>query len=231
MEAVQELLDALVDEGVMGDVVGPLLQLRSAGQLAAQDQVGSLQIIALLGQLLDWIAAVAQDAGVAINESYAAVAQRRIVERRVVTHQAEIAPVGLDLAQVQGADGAIFDGEFVLLARAVVCYAERLPARALGLIGGDRWCWLRRIHRWDPPGVGVGQASMYTNCVSCGRVSARQLLARAEANSPHRIWLASPTGDQQPEVLKPFRPSGIESRKATDQPGDRDARRRQPGCR
>src|SRR6266851_8049073 len=154
MEAVQELLDALVDEGVMGDVVGPLLQLRSAGQLAAQDQVGSLQVIALLGQLLDWIAAVAQDAGVAINESDAALAQRRIIERRVVTYQAEITPVGLDLAQVQGADGAIFDGEFVLLARAVVGYAERLPARARGLIGGDRWCWLRRIHRWDPPGGG-----------------------------------------------------------------------------
>src|SRR5712691_8421307 len=129
MEAVQELLDALVDEGVMGDVVGPLLQLPSGGQLAAQDQVGSLQIIALLGQLLDWIAAVAQDAGVAINESDAALAQRRIVERRVVTHQAEIAPVGLDLAQVQSADGAIFDGEFVLLTRAVVGDAERLPAR------------------------------------------------------------------------------------------------------
>src|SRR5712692_325150 len=169
MEAVQELLDALVDEGVMGDVIGPLVQLRSAGQVAAQDQVGSLQIIALLGQLLDWIAAVAQDADVAIDESDAAVAQRRIVERRVVTHQAEIAPVGLDLAQVQSADGAIFDGEFVLLARAVVGDAERLPARARGLVGGDRWRWLHRIHRWEPPGVGVGQPSMYTNCAPCGK--------------------------------------------------------------
>src|SRR5712692_2718236 len=40
MEAIEEFLDALVDVGVVRDVVGPILQLRGCRQLAGEQQVG-----------------------------------------------------------------------------------------------------------------------------------------------------------------------------------------------
>jgi len=42
MEAVEKLFDALVDEGVMRDVVGPVLELGRGGKFAMQQEVSGL---------------------------------------------------------------------------------------------------------------------------------------------------------------------------------------------
>ena len=43
-EALEEVLDVLVDEGVVGDVVDPALELRLGRQLAEDQQVGDLEV-------------------------------------------------------------------------------------------------------------------------------------------------------------------------------------------
>jgi len=75
MEPVDELLDALVDDRVVGDAVDPRIELRRGGQLAVQQQVRRFQERAPLGQLLDRIPAVAQDPLVAVDEADRAAAR------------------------------------------------------------------------------------------------------------------------------------------------------------
>ena len=59
-------------------------------QLAEEEQVGGLEVGALLGQLLDRVAAVGEDALVAVDVGDRAPARRGVHERRVVGHQAEV---------------------------------------------------------------------------------------------------------------------------------------------
>ena len=68
----------------------PLLKLRLGRQLAEQDQVRGLEKVAVLGQLLDRIAAVEQDALVAVDEGDPAPARGGVHERRVVGHHPEL---------------------------------------------------------------------------------------------------------------------------------------------
>ena len=74
----------------------------------------------MLGQLLDGVAAVPQDALVAVEEGDGAAARGRVHECRVVGHQPEVVGVGLDLAQVHGADRAVGDRKFVRLTGPIV---------------------------------------------------------------------------------------------------------------
>ena len=119
-EGRHQLLDVLVDHRVVRDVVGPLLVLGLGGQLAVQDQVGRLQVAALLGQLLDGIAAVVEDALVPVDEGDAALARGGVGEGGVVGHEAEVVGRGLDLPEVEGPDGAVLYGQLVGLPVAVV---------------------------------------------------------------------------------------------------------------
>ncbi len=135
-EALHELLDVLVHHGVHGDLVGPRLQLVGGGQLAEQQQVGGLEEVALLGQLLDRVAPVHQDALVAVDVGDLAAARRGVHERRVVGGEAEVVRVGLDLAQVHRLDGAVGDRHFVLLAGAVVGDGEGIGHKGLGPAAG-----------------------------------------------------------------------------------------------
>src|SRR5580658_6448348 len=100
MKAVEKFLDAFVNESVVGDVIGPVIELLLSGQLAIQNQVGGFEISALLREFLDGIAAVTEDAFVAVDKSDAADAGGGVVERRVIAHQAEIIRAGLDLADI-----------------------------------------------------------------------------------------------------------------------------------
>ena len=58
----KSLADVLVDVGVIRDLVHPRVVLLGRRQLAVDQQIRDLEIRRLLGQLLDRIAAVAQDA-------------------------------------------------------------------------------------------------------------------------------------------------------------------------
>ena len=68
VEPIDEpLAHVLVDERVVGDLVGPRGELLLVGKFAVQQQVGDLEVRRVLGELLDRVAAVAQDAGVAVE--------------------------------------------------------------------------------------------------------------------------------------------------------------------
>ena len=88
-------------------------QLVLRRQLAVEQQVGGFEIGALLRELLDRIAAVFEDAFVAVDEGDGAAAGGGVHEGRVVGHQAEVVVVDFDLAQIGGADGLVGDGDFV----------------------------------------------------------------------------------------------------------------------
>ena len=77
VEAVEEAQQRLVDHRVMTDVGGELVELLLVRQIAVQQQVRHLHERALLGELLDGVAAIQQHAGVAVDVGDAAVAWRR----------------------------------------------------------------------------------------------------------------------------------------------------------
>ena len=116
VEPVDEpLAHVLVDERVVGDVVGPRLQLRLVGQLAVQQEVGDLEVRRVLGELLDGIAAVAQDAGVAVEVGDLRLARRRRQVGRVVHEQGRV-----ELAERRAGEHAVGDRDRHGLAGAVV---------------------------------------------------------------------------------------------------------------
>src|SRR5579884_1407215 len=68
VEPLEEALaHVLVDERVHGDLMTPGVVLGGVGQLAVEQQVGHLEIGRLLGQLLDRVAAVAQNAVLSVD--------------------------------------------------------------------------------------------------------------------------------------------------------------------
>ena len=98
----------------------PLGQLLPVGQLALAQQIGHLQKGRLLGQLLDGVAAVAEDPLVAVDVGDGAAAGGGVHERRVVGHHPEVVVGHLDLAEIDGPDGALDDRQLVGLAGAIV---------------------------------------------------------------------------------------------------------------
>ncbi len=123
------------------DLLDPAVELGRRRQLAEEEQIRHLEERPVLGQLLDRVAPVAQDALVAVDEGDAAPARRRVLERRVVGHQAEVGLGGLDLPQVHGADGAVLDGDLVLLARAVVGDCQGVGHRSRGRLRQESGIW------------------------------------------------------------------------------------------
>ena len=66
-ESVHESLDVLVHERVVGDLVHPGVVLLLGGQLALDQEIGHLEEVGLLRELLDRVAAVLEDALVAVD--------------------------------------------------------------------------------------------------------------------------------------------------------------------
>ena len=84
MKAVHEALaEVLVDIGVVADLFRPGLELGGVRQLAVDQQVRHFEVGRLLRQLLDRVAAVAQNAGVAVEIGDGASRQGGRHERRV----------------------------------------------------------------------------------------------------------------------------------------------------
>jgi hypothetical protein len=86
-EAIEEPLQVLVQHGVPLDPAGECGQLVGRRQLAVDQQIADLDEGRLLGQLLDRVAAVAQDPGVAVDVGDGALDRRgvgvAVVEGRV----------------------------------------------------------------------------------------------------------------------------------------------------
>src|SRR3954451_24089695 len=127
-EAVEELLDVLVDVRVDRDLVYPRVELVAVRQLAVDDQVGDLEIGRLLAELLDRVAAVLEHPGLTVDVGDRRAARRGVGVRRVVRHQAEVVLRDLDLPQVHPLDGPVADRKLVRLAGPVVRDRERFLA-------------------------------------------------------------------------------------------------------
>ena len=76
-EALEEAGHLLVNHGVMDHAVVEILLLRRGRQLAVEQEVAGLEEVALFGELLDRIAAIFQDAGVAVDIGDLGLAARR----------------------------------------------------------------------------------------------------------------------------------------------------------
>ena len=68
-EALIEPRHLLVDHGVAGDRAVEIRLLRRGRQLAIEQEIAGLQEVAVLGELLDRIAAIEQNAFVAVDEA------------------------------------------------------------------------------------------------------------------------------------------------------------------
>ena len=114
-EAVEQLLHVLVQQRVAGELVLEALELGGRRQLAVDQQVADLGEGGVLGDLVDRVAAVAQDPLLAVDKGDRARAGARVAVRRVVGDgaggAAQRGDVDSDL--VLGADE---DRELVLLA-------------------------------------------------------------------------------------------------------------------
>ncbi len=152
VEPVDELLDRLVDERVMCDFALPHRQLRGRGQFPGEQQIGDFQEAALVRQFRDRKAAVAQDAGIAVDEGDRTAAARRVRESRIVGHQTEVALIDLYRTQGVGADRAVLDRDLIGLAGAVVS-----DGQGTDLLGHAGLLSLWRSHRCGScRGRGVG---------------------------------------------------------------------------
>ena len=97
-EPVVEAADLLVQHGVPRDALVELLELRRVRQLAVQQQVGDLDEVGLLGELLDRVAAVEQHALIAVDVGDAALAGRGGAVAGIEGEDAELA---VELADVE----------------------------------------------------------------------------------------------------------------------------------
>ncbi len=132
-EPVHRSDHVLVNERVVGDLILPGAVLVGGRKLAVEEEVGDLEEGRVLRQLLDRVAAVAQDSLVAVDHGDRRAAGGRVLVRRVVAEEAEVVAVRLDLPEVHGGDGPVLDRELVLCAGAVV--GDRQRVGHLGLQG------------------------------------------------------------------------------------------------
>ena len=146
-EALHEGLHVLVQERVVGDLVHPRVVLVLGRQLAVDEQVGDLEEVRLLRQLLDRVAAVLEDPLLAVDEGHRALARGGVDEPGVVGREARGVLVDPDLAQVGGLDVAVADGDLVVLARPVVVDGQGLVT-GVGHVGSLRGSSRRAVARW-----------------------------------------------------------------------------------
>jgi hypothetical protein len=90
-EAAVKEMHLLVQHRVGGHAMIEVLELRLGRQLAVEQQVADLEIVGVLGELVDRVAAIEQFALVAIDIGDGAVRGRSRRETRVVGEQPRLA--------------------------------------------------------------------------------------------------------------------------------------------
>src|SRR5207248_4118804 len=91
---------------VMRDVAGELGYLRSCRQIPIEQEPAYIEVIAAFDELIDWIAAIEQDAIVAVDIGDRRAAGAGLAKRRVVGPAAGL------LAQAPGIDHRRAEGRF-----------------------------------------------------------------------------------------------------------------------
>src|ERR1700730_7145909 len=148
VETIEKFLDALVDEGVMRDVIAPVGKLRRRGKFSMKNQIGRLEVVALFGQLFNRVPAIAQNSLVPVDKRDLAGAGCRVAEGWIVTHHPEIGIVDLDLTQIERSDRVILDRELVSLAGPIVDDGQCVPAGFSGRLAAHERIWFGGIHCW-----------------------------------------------------------------------------------
>ena len=142
-EAVHERLDVLVHERVVGDLVHPGVVLLLGGQRAVDEEVGHLEEVGLLRQLLDRVAAVLEDALVAVDERDGRAARGGVHEAGVIGGQTRLLVGETDLSQVLGRDRVVGDRDVVLLTGPVVGDSQGILGRYVGHVGSCSYVFVR----------------------------------------------------------------------------------------
>jgi len=115
-----------VDERVVDHLVLELRELVGGRELAEQEQERRLEVRALDGELVDRVAAVAEDPRVAVDVGDRASDRRGVEERGVVAHEAEVVLVDGDLPEGVRPDRAVLDRHLVRAAGPVVGDGQRV---------------------------------------------------------------------------------------------------------
>ncbi len=105
-EGLEEVFHVLAQQRVAGDRLLELLELVSRGKLPVVEEVGDLQEARLLGQLLDGVAAVAEDPLLAVDVAHRAAGLGGIPEPSVEGDQPQLG------AKVGDVDGQLAFGPF-----------------------------------------------------------------------------------------------------------------------
>ena len=113
-EALKEPAHLLVNHGVMGHAIDEVGFLRRGRQLAVKQEIAGLEKVAVFGQIGNRIAAIEQDALVAIDIGDFGLAASRGREAGIV---GENAGFGVELAHIQHfrADRAVVNRERIVL--------------------------------------------------------------------------------------------------------------------
>ena len=144
-ERIKEALHVLVHEGVHLDAVLEPVEPLLVGQIPVDEQVGHLHEGRLLGQILDAVPAVAQDALLAVEEGDAAQGRTGVLESAVERDEsglsAELGDVQCHLAFRSPNDGQfnflVFEGQAGVFTHGYVRCVPRkyTPARLLSRAG------------------------------------------------------------------------------------------------
>ena len=134
-EALKEPAHLLVDHRVMDHAVVEILLLRGGRQFAVKQQVAGLEEVAVLGQIFDRIAAIEQDAFVAVDIGDLGLAACGRGKARVVGEDAGLA---VKLADVHhfGTDRSLVERERLVLV--AECQLAGLGIVGAGLRVHDR---------------------------------------------------------------------------------------------
>ena len=135
-EAGEEAAHLLVDHRVIGHAMVEVGLLRRRRQLAVEQQVAGLEEVAVLGELLDRVAAIEQDALVAVDEGDLGLAGGGRGEARIVGEAPGVAVERADVDDV-GAERALADGKVPALACRWSAWRFRLAP--CGLPSCSRW--------------------------------------------------------------------------------------------
>ena len=124
-EPVEEPGQRIGDALERRDLGPPARALGGSRQFAVQDQPGDVEIAMALGELLDGVAAVTEDALVAVDVGDPADAGGRVLERRVVGGEPRVVGVRAHLSEPGGADRSVLDVEAVVCPGAPVGEGQR----------------------------------------------------------------------------------------------------------
>ena len=89
-ETFEMMAQIFVEQFLLAEKITELLAFAACGQVAENEQVGGFDERAALGQFLDWIAAIAQDAVFAVDEGDVTGAGAGVSVARVVSDMSSV---------------------------------------------------------------------------------------------------------------------------------------------